>query len=136
MKRAVATVTALAGAATAEFVVATLPPLPLPSEAGGVLLTQVVIDGFINYSPGTVGTTVTLRVRRSTLTGTLIGVAQTVTVAPGPVTPTAIPVAAADAIVQATPPTIPGQVYVVTLQQAAGSGVGTVNYAVITATTS
>ena len=134
MKRAVATVTALGGQATAEFVVATLPGVPLPSEAGGILLSHVVIDGFINYTPGTAATLVTVRVRRNSLVGTLVGVAQQVTVASGPAV-VAIPVSADDPIVQTTPPTLPGQVYVVTLQQNI-TPAGTVNYAVITATTS
>ncbi|SRR5216684_905254 len=134
MKRAVVTTTGLAGAATAEFVVATLPGVPLPSEAGGVLLSHVVVDGFINYSTGTLTTLVTVRVRRNTLTGTLVGPAQAVTVAAS--TTYAIPVAADDPIVAATPPVIPGQIYVVTLQQTSTGTAGTVNYAVVTATTS
>jgi hypothetical protein len=134
VKRAVATVTALAGAATTEFLVATLPAVPLPGEPGGVLLSQVIIDGFINYTPGTLGTSVTVRVRRSTIGGTLVGVAQVVTTVAAAAI--AIPISAADPLSQTTPPTIPGQVYVVTMQNVAGSGAGTVNYAVITATTS
>lgn len=135
MKRSVATVTSLGGTNTTEFVVATLPGVPLPGEAGGILLSQVVVDGFINYTPGTLCTSVTVRVRRTSIAGTVVGPAQVVTTTAG--NATAIPIAAADAAVQATPPTLPGQIYVVTLQQTgASTGAGTVNYAVVTATTS
>jgi hypothetical protein len=135
VKRAVVTVTAQAGtSAAAEYVVATLPAVPLPAEPGGVLLSQVVIDGFINYTPGTSATVVTIRVRRGTLVGTLVGVGQASTAVAGAAM--AIPISAADPINVASPPAVPGQVYVVTAQQTGGAAVGTCNYAVVTATTS
>jgi hypothetical protein len=138
VKRAVVTVTGQAGNASAEYVIATLPPVPLPGEAGGVLLSNVVIDGFINYTTAvaTTLTALTLRVRRNSLVGTQIGPNQTITVT-NTVSTYAIPIAANDPIIQGTPPVIPGQVYVVTLVQV-GTGLvaGTTNYAVVTATTS
>jgi hypothetical protein len=135
MKRSVATAQGLAGATTAEFVVATLPPLALPAEPAGGLLTAVVIDGFINYTAGTLGTQITLRVRRNSLTGTAVGPVQNVTTVAA--NATAIPVAALDSLVQASPPQMPGQVYVVTCQQVgSATAAGTVNYAVVTATVS
>jgi hypothetical protein len=134
VKRAVVTVTAQAGQNSAEYVVATLPAIPLPSEPGGVLLTQVVIDGFINYTPGTSTTILTIRVRRATLVGTLVGVAQAVTAVAGAAM--AVPISAADPISQASPPAVPGQIYVITAQQTGGAAAGTTNYAVVTATTS
>jgi len=138
VKRAVATVTALGGNASTEFVVATLPGVPLPSEAGGLLLSHVIIDGFINLSPaGATITSITLRVRRGTIAGALVGPAQVVSAGVAPGQASAIPISADDPIVQATPPTIPGQVYVITAQQAGTTLTApTVNYAVVTATTS
>ena len=138
MKRAVVTATALGGNASTEFVVATLPPVPLPQEAGGLLLSFVVIDGFINITPnGATITSVTLRIRRGSIAGSLVGPAQVITAGLAPGSASAIPIAAADAVVQATPPTIPGQVYVVTAIQAGTTLTApTVNYAVVTATTS
>lgn len=137
MKRAVTTTTALAGSTSAEFVVATLPGLLLPAEPGGVLLSHVLVDGYVNITPnGTTITGVTLRVRRSSLTGTLIGTAQQITtVAPG--VASSIPIMVDDPIVQASPPLLPGQVYVVTAVQAGTVLTApTVNYAVVSATVS
>jgi hypothetical protein len=134
MKRSVASATGLAGAATAEFVAMTLPGVPLPAEPGGLLLSHVIVDGFVNYSTGTLTTAVTLRVRRASLVGTLVGVAQVLTTTAS--TTYSIPFSVDDPLIAATPPTIPGQIYVVTLQQTSTGAAGTVNYSVATATTS
>lgn len=135
MKRAVTTVTSLAGTNTTESVVATLPGVPLPAEPGGLLLSHVIIDGFLNITTGTLVTAVTIRVRRGTTTGgTLVGQAMVHTI--GASVSASIPFSADDPISQATPPTVPGQQYVITAQQTAGTSALTTNYAVATATTS
>ena len=137
MKRGVTTTTGLAGSTSAEFVVATLPGVALTAEPGGVLLSHVVIDGYVNITPnGTTITSVVLRVRRTNLSGAVVGQPVTITtVAPG--VASSLPIMADDPLIQATPPTIPGQIYVVTAVQAGTVLTApTVNYAVVTATVS
>jgi hypothetical protein len=135
MKRAVATGTAIAGANTAETVVLTLPGVPLPAEPGGLLVSHVIIDGFLNITTGTLVTAVTIRVRRgTTIAGALVGVAQVHSI--GASANASVPFSADDPLVAAAPPAVPGQVYVVTAQQTAGTSALTTNYGVATATTS
>jgi hypothetical protein len=134
MKRAVVAITAAPSGVSAETVIATLPPLPLPSEPGGLLLAHVVIDGMMVFTPGTATTALVIRCRRSTVAGTQVGPTLTLPAAAGVAQNVAF--SFDDAVVQAVPPAIPGQIYVVTLAQTSGSGAGTTNYLVVTATTS
>jgi hypothetical protein len=133
MKRVVASVTNVASPISTEGVVATLPAAPLPADAGGVLASHNLIDGFINFTAGTGTTAVVLRVRRGSLTGALVGPAQTNVQAAGVIA--SIAFSADDSAAGANPPPI-GQVYVVTIAQTGGTAAGNTNYAVATLTVS
>jgi hypothetical protein len=96
---------------TAETIVLTLPFTGQATAREGNLIT-----GFINYTQGTAGTAVTVRVRAgATVTGTLIGAADVHTVAAAALAQ--IPFAALDL---ATFPA--GNQYVVTVQATSASG--------------
>jgi hypothetical protein len=96
---------------TAETIVLTLPFTGQGTAREGNLIT-----GVINYTQGTAGTAVTVRVRAgATVTGTLIGVADVHTVAAAALAQ--IPFAALDL---ATFPA--GNQYVVTVQATSASG--------------
>jgi hypothetical protein len=110
--------------AAAETVVATLTGVELKYS------DQVIkLSGAINFTVGTSGNAATLRIRRDTLTGTLVGTAQTL-----PVTT----VVATDTVIGAVnvsdqPGNVAGQVYVMTLQVATAAATSTVNNVNITA---
>lgn len=102
---------------TSETVLATLGPF---SENQAPPAQGVAFDGNINLTSGTGTTSVVVRVRSGSLTGPIIGVAQSQTVTAGQTIN--IPIAELDpTLVQAT------AVYVVTVQQTAATGNGTVN---------
>jgi len=84
LKRAVGVATAVATNVSTEGVVATLPAAPLPSDAAGLLQSDTVIDGFLNYSAGAGATACVIRIRRGSLTGALVGVGQTHTMGTAP----------------------------------------------------
>jgi hypothetical protein len=137
MKRVVASGSAIASPVTAEGVILTLPLTPVPEEPGGYLWSHATVDAYINFTPGTGATQLTVRIRRgTTIGGTLIGAALVVPVVAG--SPVSLTIMADDAIVQAIPPLIPGQQYVLTVQQSAGPATvaGTANYVVAHTTVS
>lgn len=109
---------------TTETVVVTLTGVSMPSGDG-----RVRLSGFVQMTLGTATTTVTVRVRRGTTTaGTLVGEGN----------PIAIPSAAGtDAAfttdVEDTPGEVAGQSYVLTVEQAAATGNGTVLQAALEA---
>lgn len=129
LKRVVASVTAVASPNSAEGVIATIASLPLPSDPGCEVQRDVVIDGFLNFTAGAGTTAIIVRIRRGSLTGTLVGVAQTHVMAAGSVASIAF---AADDLPPSNPPV--GGSYAITVQQTGGTGAGTANYLVATAT--
>lgn len=117
--------TAVTLVTTAETIVATVAPglnINAPSGEG------LSISGMINVLTGASTTAVVIRVRKGILvTDTVIDVAQTHTV--GAAVSASIPFAALDQL--AITATL--QQYVVTIQQTAASGNGTVNYVMVNA---
>lgn len=112
-------------AAAAETIVATLPAFGDIAASLGVW-----ISGTIAFTVGTNGTAITLRVRRTNVAGTVVLTTGALTataatlIAPGfnafdPITVAGL--------------TLPGQVYVVTLQVTAGSAASTVSAASVVA---
>lgn len=109
---------------TAETVVGTVGPFNenmVPQSGQGVFL-----EGNINITPGTGTTAVVLRWRAASLTGALIGVAQTCSVTAG---------VASDIGCNELDPTLVqvGAVYVLTAQQTGATANGTCNRVVVTA---
>ena len=104
---------------TTETVVVTSDDVPLTMSGG----EGVSVRGVVNMLAGTATTAVVLRVRQNTLTGTLVGVAQTFTLAAGATA--SIPYSVLDT----TASTTPVSQYVVTMQQTAATGNGTANIA-------
>jgi hypothetical protein len=131
LKRSVVTATAVATSNSAESLVATLPPAPLPNDPSSLLVAHTLIDGFLNFTAGASTTAVVLRVRRNSIAGALVGPVQTHTLAGGTIGSIAF---SADDPASANPNE--SQVYVVTIQQTAGTAPGATNYAVITVTIS
>lgn len=131
MKRSAASASGVSvgtGTGLVETVVATLPVPPL---ADNPLITGVIVDGVVNYTPGTGTTQVTVRVRRgTTIAGALVGVAQVHALVAG--NPGGIPFSALDLA------PVPGGSYCVTVQQTAGpaTAAGNAGVAVVTATAS
>jgi hypothetical protein len=108
---------------TAESVMATV---PMPALNENPLISGVVVDGVINLTAGTGTTGGTIRVRRGSLTGALVGPAQQLVPtagSPGPVAFSAF-----------DPAPVSGQPYVVTYQAAGATAASTANYVVATAT--
>ena len=101
---------------TTETVVGTNSAFNIANPGG----QGVRISGVVNFTQNTNGTAVTVRVRRDNLTGTLVGEAQTYTLAAA--ASANIPFDQVDALLSAT-----GQVYVVTLQAVAATAIGTAN---------
>lgn len=135
MQRVVVSGSAIASPITAEGVVLTLPFVPVEGEASGILWSHLVVDAFVNFTPGTGATQLTVRLRRgTTIAGTLIGAALVVACAAG--APQSLAIMADDPVIQTTPPNVPGQQYVLTVQQSAGPATvaGASNYAVAHAT--
>lgn len=117
------TVSAVADGGATETVVATMSNVS-PPGAGAT----VAIDGLVNLTTAATGTSaVVARVRRGGVTGPLLGVATTDTVA----TATAKTIAI-DA--QDTPPDSASLTYVLTVTETGATANGTVNYAVLTGT--
>ena len=84
LKRAVGTATNVATNVSTEGVIATLPAIPLTSDAACLLENDIVIDGFLNYTAGAGTTAAVVRVRRGSLVGALVGAAQTHTMSSTP----------------------------------------------------
>jgi hypothetical protein len=123
MKRQAAAATGVATPASAvETVIATV---GVPNLGDNPLISGVVVDGVLNITPGATATAVIIRIRRTNLTGAVVGVAQTHTLA-NPASGS-VPFTALD-----TAP-VAGN-YVVTLATTGQSGAGAVGYAVVTAT--
>lgn len=100
---------------TAETVVATLAGI-----STSLVGQRVKLRGWVQLTLGAATTTVTLRVRRTSVTGTLVGEAN----------PVAIPSAAAttgefEICVEDSPGEIAGGTYVLTAEQASATGNGT-----------
>jgi len=132
LKRVVASATTVASPNSAEGVLLTLPPAPLPNDPSGLVVQHTVIDGVLNFLAGATGVTaVVVRVRRGSLAGALVGVAQTHTLAAAGQASIAF---AADDPASANPAV--GQVYVVTIQQTGGTAAGSMVYGVATTTIS
>jgi hypothetical protein len=106
---------------TTETVAATSLPLVQDSDQ-----RQVYIHGWLDLSIGGSTTTVTLRIRRNSLTGTVISNPALFTFVAAQVTRTPIAIWAQDSAQN-----IAGSVYVMTVQQTAAVGAGTVNTALI-----
>jgi hypothetical protein len=107
---------------TTETVVATLSGLNT-----GIAQSRVAITGIVNITVGTGGTSVTLRVRRAAVSGTVVGVAISHTVTAG--STYSLAVQALD-----SPGEVAGATYVVTVAVTAATGNSTVNYAHLEAT--
>ena len=89
---------------------------------------RVMIRGYLNATAGTVGTTLTIRIRRGTsITGTLVGQADVFTIVASTINQLAI-------LAVDSPGEVAQQQYVVTVQQGAGAGNGTLNDAGIETT--
>lgn len=119
-------VTAAAATLAVETVIATSNILPLSSSGG----EGYKISGVVNFTEGTNGTAVTLRVRQGTLTGTLVGVGAVHTLAAAAVA--SIPYSVVDTAAATSPPA--GGVYVLTAQQTAATANGTANIATLEVT--
>lgn len=109
---------------TAETVVATV--TGVTTQGGG---DRVRLRGWVQLLSGAATTTVTLRVRRGSVTGTLVGEANPVT----------IPTAAGgtdeyEIVTTDTPGEVAGQSYVLTVTQASATGNGTASQASLEAT--
>lgn len=102
---------------TAETVVYTTPNL----MSGIPQQLPVGIEGTVNVTPGTAATGITVRVRQSSLTGPVVGQAPLHTVAAGAAQSISFGATDNTGFLQG------GGVYVVTLQQTAATGNGTVN---------
>jgi len=107
---------------TTETVVATLSGLNTDRSQSRVALT-----GVVNITVGTGGTSVTLRVRRASVYGAVVGSALSHTVAAG--SNYSLAVQALDA-----PGEVAGATYVITVAVTAATGNSTVNYAYVGAT--
>jgi len=108
---------------TTETVIATL--TAFNEQQAGEFAQGVLIQATVNFLPGTGTTAVVLRIRKGSLTGTLVGVAQTTTVTAGAVT--GLSCDELDTVL------IQNVTYVLTAQQTGASANGTVNRVVLTA---
>ncbi len=102
-------------AAAAETIIASLTVVP-----DLVVGLGVVLNGYAAYTVGTGGTAVTLRMRRTDVAGAIVK-------ASGAMTRTAANLAADDILAVDTGPTLPNQVYVLTMQVTAGAAASTVS---------
>lgn len=135
MQRAVVSASNVASPISAEGIIATTPFCPVPGEASGLLESHLVVDAYINFTAGAGTTAVVIRVRRgTTVGGALVGQALTVPLAAG--NSASIQQIVDDPTVQTTPPLVPGQQYVITVQQTGGTGAGSAVYVVATTTMS
>lgn len=127
MKRSAVQATSVATPATAaETVVATI---SVPLLGDNPLITGVVVDGVLSLTPGATASSVVIRVRRTNVTGAVVGpVSPLYPVAP--TVPSAIPFSVFDVA------PVSGGSYVVTVVSTAQSGAGSVNSVVVTATAS
>jgi len=101
---------------TTETVVGTCSAFSIANPGG----QGIRVSGVVNFTQGTAGTGVNVRVRRDNLTGTQVGETQLHTLAAG--ASGNLPFDQVDALLSAT-----NQVYVVTLQAVAATAVGTAN---------
>jgi hypothetical protein len=108
----------------AEGVIATL--TAFNENEAGEFAQGVVLQAGLNVTIGTGGVALVLRVRKVSLTGTLVGLAQTITVTAGNVVQASID-ELDTTLIQ------PGIVYVLTGQVTSGSANSTVNRVVLTA---
>jgi len=100
-------------------------PIHVGEVQAGEFAQGVVIQANVNVTIGTSGTAIVLRVRKGSLTGTLVGVAQTITAAAGNTV-----AATVDELDTTLSQTV---TYVLTGQVTAGAANSTVNRAVLTA---
>lgn len=107
-----------------EGVIATLPAFS--ENQAGEFAQGVVLQAGLNVLIGTGGTALVLRIRKTSLTGALVGVAQTITVTAASVVQVGI---------DELDPTLvqPGVVYVLTGQVTSASANSTVNRCVLAA---
>jgi hypothetical protein len=123
MKRQATQVTGVATpASAAETLIATV---NVPNLGDNPLIQGVVVDGIINITTGTTATAVVIRVRRTNISGAIVGTAQTHSI--GAATNGSIPFSAFDSA------PVPG-VYVVTVSVTGQGSAGAANVAVVTAT--
>jgi len=87
---------------------------------------RLLLSGVVEVNPGTAATSLTLRIRRDSVSGTAIGTA--VTVACTASTKISASIAATD-----EPGEVAGKTYVLTAQQGAASGNGTCDVALLSA---
>ena len=121
---AVASPTQMAAAVTITTTTEKVAATTLPLTTDGANQT-VNIDASGEVTTGTGTTSIQIRVRRGTgITGTQVGVTQTITTTAGNLYPFSIQVAD-------TPGEVDGQQYVVTVQQVAATGNGTIDQAAI-----
>ncbi len=102
-------------AAAAETIIASLTVVP-----DLVVGLGVVLAGYAAYTVGTSGTAVTFRIRRTDVAGTIVK-------ASGAMTRVAANLAADSIVAVDTGPTLPNQVYVLTMQVTAGAAASTVS---------
>jgi hypothetical protein len=111
------TTVAASPALAAETIIATLPQL------GDLAISKgVVLDGWAAFTVGTSGTAIRLRIRRTDVNGTVVADTGALT---GGVAAAAL--VAQDVCGVDTGATLPGQVYVLTLQVTAGAAASTVS---------
>lgn len=106
-------------ASSAETVIYTTPLMAIGPGA-----VAVDVKAVANLTPGTANTAIVLRVRQGGLTGTVVGVAATHTVAAG--APQSIAIAATDA--SGYLGQVNGGQYVITGSATAATGAGTTNF--------
>lgn len=111
---------------TTTETVAVASPLFVTNNPAG---QGVLISGIVNILAGTSTTAVVVRIRQGSVTGTLVGVATTHTLAAG--ASANIAFEALDSSALALNTGSAGSVWVVTVQQTGGAAAGTVNIAVI-----
>lgn len=119
-----ATASSVTDGGTAETVVLTSNGVSTPRQG-----CQINLSGVVCITAGASTTAVVVRVRRGTVTGTVVGVAETDTLAA-----TKLGVIPFDFV--DTPGDVDGAVYVVTVVETGASGDGTVTFASIQATIS
>ena len=105
-------------AAASETIIAQSSPLPAVAA-----LTGVLVEGYAAFVVGTSGTAVRMRVRQTNVAGAVVADSDAVTGG----------IAAANKVTMSvngidTAPTIPGQVYVLTLTVTAGAAASTVAF--------
>lgn len=102
-------------AAAAETIIATL---TIPEDLG--VVKGILLQGYCAFTAGTNGVSANVRIRRTDASGTIVKASGAVTV---------VAASLYDRSIEAfdTGPTLPGQVYVLTLTVASGSAASTVS---------